>query len=70
MTDDRKLKLRMYGRYDFDEIEGQRRQRYGLGVGYRTEFGTLADFKHLHKYSKLLPSGLLGPVLLQVNVKN
>jgi hypothetical protein len=45
LTDDRKLKLRMYGRYDFDEIEGQRRQRYGLGVGYRTEFGTLSDFK-------------------------
>ena len=45
LTDDRKLKLRMYGKYDFDEIVGQRRQKYGLGVGYRTEFGTLADFK-------------------------
>ena len=45
LTDDRKLKLRMYGRYDLDEIEGQRRQKYGLGVGYRTEFGTLLDFK-------------------------
>ncbi len=45
LTDDRKLKLRMYGRYDLDEIEGQRRQKYGLGVGYRTEFGTLSDFK-------------------------
>ena len=45
LTDDRKLKLRMYGRYDLDEIEGQRRQKYGLGIGYRTEFGTLADFK-------------------------
>ncbi len=45
LTDDRKLKLRMYGRYDLDEIQGQRRQKYGLGVGYRTEFGTLADFK-------------------------
>ncbi|MEM9545951.1 MAG: translocation/assembly module TamB domain-containing protein [Bacteroidota bacterium] len=45
LTDDRKLKLRMYGRYDRDEIGGQRRQRYGLGIGYRTEFGTLADFK-------------------------
>lgn len=45
LTDDRKLKLRMYGRYDFDEIEAVRRQRYGLGVGYRTEFGTLSDFK-------------------------
>ncbi|MDF1695675.1 MAG: translocation/assembly module TamB domain-containing protein [Saprospiraceae bacterium] len=45
LTDDRKLKLRMYGRYDLDEIEGNRRQRYGLGLGYRTEFGTLSDFK-------------------------
>ncbi|MFT6334695.1 MAG: hypothetical protein ACJATI_001440 [Halioglobus sp.] len=45
LTDDRKLKLRMYGRYDFDEIEAVRRQKYGLGVGYRTEFGTLSDFK-------------------------
>lgn len=45
LTDDRKLKLRMYGRYDLDELQGQRRQKYGLGVGYRTEFGTLSDFK-------------------------
>ena len=45
LTDDRKLKLRMYGRYDFDEIEAVRRQKYGLGIGYRTEFGTLSDFK-------------------------
>ena len=45
LSDDRKLKLRMYGRYDFDEIVGQRRQKYGLGIGYRTEFGTLSDFK-------------------------
>jgi hypothetical protein len=45
LTDDRKLKLRMYGRYDYDEIEAVRRQKYGLGIGYRTEFGTLSDFK-------------------------
>ena len=45
LTDDRKLKLRMNGRYDVDEIGGQRRQKYGLGVGYRTEFGTLSNFK-------------------------
>ena len=45
LTDDRKLKLRMYGRYDYDEIEAVRRQKYGLGVGYRTEFGTLSDLK-------------------------
>lgn len=45
LTDDRKLKLRMYGRYDYDEIAAARRQKYGLGIGYRTEFGTLSDFK-------------------------
>jgi len=46
LTDDRKLKLRMYGQYDYDEISIARRQKYGLGIGYRTEFGTLSDFKN------------------------
>lgn len=49
LTDDRKLKLRMYGRYDYDEFAAagsrSRRQKYGLGVGYRTEFGSLIDLK-------------------------
>lgn len=46
ITDDRKLKLRMYGRNDVDQfIENGRQQQYGFGIGYRNEFGTLADFQ-------------------------
>ena len=46
LTDDRKLKLRVYGRYDIDEINPDaRRQKYGFGIGYRREFGSLVDFK-------------------------
>ena len=46
ITNDRKLKLRVYGRNDVDQfIENGRQQQYGLGIGYRTEFGTLADFQ-------------------------
>ncbi len=46
LTDDRKLKLRVYGRYDIDEITPDaRRQKYGFGIGYRREFGSLVDFK-------------------------
>lgn len=46
ITKDRKLKLRMYGRSDIDQfvIDG-RQEQYGFGLGYRTEFGTLADFQ-------------------------
>ncbi|MEE9438074.1 MAG: translocation/assembly module TamB domain-containing protein [Saprospiraceae bacterium] len=45
LSDNRKLKLRMYGRYDYDEFYRERRQKYGIGLGYRTEFGSLSDFK-------------------------
>ena len=44
LTDDRKLKLQMYGRYDYDEYFLERRQKYGVGIGYRTESGSLIDF--------------------------
>jgi hypothetical protein len=44
LTNDRQLKLRMYGRYDYDQVVIARRQRYGLGIGYRKEFGSLTDF--------------------------
>ncbi len=46
ITNDRKLKLRMYGRSDIDQlvVDG-RQEQYGFGLGYRTEFGTLADFQ-------------------------
>lgn len=46
LTDDRKLKLRMYGKYDYDEAVADRKLKYGLGLGYRTEFGKLSEFKN------------------------
>lgn len=46
LTEDKKIKLRMYGKSDVDQfIENGRREQYGFGIGYRTEFGTLADFQ-------------------------
>lgn len=52
ITNDRKLKLRMYGRSDIDQlvVDG-RQEQYGFGLGYRTEFGTLADFQEGLKQS-------------------
>ena len=44
LTADRKLNLKVYGRYDFDEIQvNARRQKYGTGVRFRTEFGSMLD---------------------------
>lgn len=40
LRDDRRLKLRFYGSYDYDEALS-RRQRYGFGLNYRKEFGNL-----------------------------
>ena len=45
LTDDRRLKLRAYGKWDKDEVQFQNEQKYGLGVNYRKEFGSLLDFK-------------------------
>ncbi len=47
LTEDRKLKLRLYGKYDYDVIENfdSRNQKYGLGLGYSTEFGSLYTLK-------------------------
>ena len=41
ITDDRRLKLRVYGQNDIDLVVGnfEREQRYGLGISYRKEFG-------------------------------
>ena len=45
LTDDKKLNARLYGRYDIDPINVTTlRARYGLGLGYRTEFGSMLDF--------------------------
>ena len=45
ITDDRKLKLQIYSKFDYDETEGYgRRYKNGFGITYRSEFGTLSDF--------------------------
>ncbi|MBP8212832.1 MAG: hypothetical protein KAX53_03750, partial [Saprospiraceae bacterium] len=45
LTDDRKLKVRLYGKYDIDVSTYGLREKYGLGVAYRTEFGSMVDFE-------------------------
>ncbi len=45
LTDDRKLKVRLYGKYDIDITTTGLREKYGLGVAYRTEFGSMLDFE-------------------------
>ena len=47
ITEDRRLKLRVYGRNDFDLVLGtaEREQRYGVGISYRKEFGSFKNFK-------------------------
>ena len=46
LTADRKLKARLYGKYDLDAVAiNNLRQKYGLGLAYRTEFGTMLDFE-------------------------
>lgn len=44
LTADRKVNLRLYGKYDLDEVAiTSRRQRYGFGLRYRTEFGPMLE---------------------------
>jgi len=46
LTNDRKLKVRLYGKGDIDPTTlTSLRQKYGLGVAYRTEFGSMLDFE-------------------------
>ncbi len=45
LTDDRRLKLRVYGKWDRDQVQFQNEQKYGVGLNYRKEFGNLVDFK-------------------------
>jgi hypothetical protein len=46
LTKDRKLKVRLYGKYDIDPIAiTSLREKYGLGMAYRTEFGSMSDFE-------------------------
>ena len=45
ITNDRKLKLQIYSRFDFDETEGfGRKYKNGFGITYRNEFGSISDF--------------------------
>lgn len=49
ITDDRRLKLRVYGQNDIDLVFGsfEREQRYGVGISYRKEFGSFNDFQQI-----------------------
>ncbi len=44
LTDDRRLKLKAYGKWDKD-INANNGQKFGFGIDYKKEFGTLTDFK-------------------------
>ena len=44
LTADRKLKLRAYGKWDKD-IEGRNEQKFGVGLNYRKEFGSMLELK-------------------------
>ena len=45
LTADRRLKLRAYGKWDKDEFQNINEQKYGLGINYRKEFGSITKFK-------------------------
>jgi len=45
ISDDRKLKLQIYSKFDYDETEGYgRKYKNGFGITYRNEFGSISDF--------------------------
>lgn len=45
LTNKKNLKLRMYGKYDYDEALADRKMRYGLGIGYNSQFGAIKELK-------------------------
>lgn len=49
LTEDRKLKIRLYGKYDIDITTTGLREKYGLGMAYRTEFGSMTHFENTIK---------------------
>jgi hypothetical protein len=55
LTEDRKLKIRLYGKTDIDPvtITGGIRQKYGLGIAYRTEFSSMTEFENTIKKAVL-----------------
>lgn len=48
LTENRRLKLRMYGKLDYDEIELQRKQKVGLGINYRKEFNSILGWRKIN----------------------
>ncbi len=46
ITKDRQLKLRFYNRFDRDELSGNPKNKTGLGLSYRKEFGSMLDFQN------------------------
>ena len=46
ITENRRLRLRFYGKYDYDESRAKSRQRYGFGINFRREFGTLTSHQN------------------------
>ncbi len=46
LTKDKQLNLKLYGKYDLDEINiSNRRQKFGLGLRYKTDFGSMRQTK-------------------------
>ncbi len=45
ITEDRRLKLRFHSNFDYDEARAAGRQRYGLGINFRREFGNITNFE-------------------------
>ncbi|MBK8699949.1 MAG: translocation/assembly module TamB domain-containing protein [Saprospiraceae bacterium] len=46
LTKDRQLNLKLYGKYDLDEISlSNRRQKFGLGLRFKNEFGSMVETK-------------------------
>ena len=50
LTEDRRLKIRLYGKNDLDPVNfTELREKYGLGMAYRTEFGAMTDLERAVK---------------------
>ncbi len=58
LTDDRRLKMKAYGKWDRD-FSDQPEKKYGLGLNYRKEFGSLIELKQslTKDIGRLKPSG-------------
>ncbi len=47
ITENRRLKIRFYGNYDYNEVQAQHVQRYGFGLNYSREFGKLSNLMNV-----------------------